>query len=242
MVLRYFVLLLQNLSPISSSNFGARIARIIGPLLPATRTADDNLRHALPALSASERHRIIRAVWDNLGRNIAEMPHMPALKRTDFGPGWELHGEKHIENIRAAGTQAIFFSGHFGNWEMILPIAAQLGVAVSGFYRAASNTHANAVIQTLRKNAIGSQSFLFPKGAHGARSALSHLKKGGSLGFLADQKMNDGISVPFLERSAMTAPGIAQLALRFGELPALAGAGTDKFAFKFGQAAQDSKH
>jgi len=33
---------------------------------------------------------------------------------------------------------------------------------------------------------------------------------------LVDQKMNDGIAVPFFGRDAMTAPAIAQFALRLG--------------------------
>ena len=38
---------------------------------------------------------------------------------------------------------------------------------------------------------------------------------GGHLGILPDQKMNDGIAVPFFGRDAMTAPALARLALRF---------------------------
>jgi KDO2-lipid IV(A) lauroyltransferase len=56
---------------------------------------------------------------------------------------------------------------------------------------------------------------MFAKGAQGARAALTHLQAGGSLGLLVDQKMNDGIAVPFFGRAAMTAPAIAQFALRF---------------------------
>jgi KDO2-lipid IV(A) lauroyltransferase len=57
---------------------------------------------------------------------------------------------------------------------------------------------------------------MFPKGAQGARLALAHVIAGGSLGLLVDQKMNDGIAVPFFGRPAMTAPAAAQFALRFG--------------------------
>ena len=56
---------------------------------------------------------------------------------------------------------------------------------------------------------------MFRRGPEGARAALLHLQSGGSLGLLIDQKMNDGIAVPFFGRSAMTAPALAQLALRF---------------------------
>ena len=56
---------------------------------------------------------------------------------------------------------------------------------------------------------------MFPKGPIGARGALAHLSRGGYLGMLVDQKMNDGIPVKFFGRTAMTAPALGTLALRF---------------------------
>lgn len=215
LALRGAIVVLRRLGPVHSSNLGAWIARSLGPMLPVSRIADDNLRRALPELSDAERARVISAVWDNLGRNSAELPHLGALRRSPDGPGWEIRGEQHIADIRASGAPALFFSGHLGNWEMILPIAAGLGLSVSGFYRAASNTRTDVIIQSLRQKALGRHVSMFAKGARGARAALSHLQGGGSLGLLVDQKMNDGISVPFFGRAAMTAPALAQFALRF---------------------------
>ena len=206
---------LRLLGPVVSSELGGRVARVVGPLLSVSKVADRNLTQALPELDGAARARIIRMVWDNLGRTAAELPHLAGLGRTEAGPGWEIEGEEHIEALRRSGAQVLFFSGHFGNWEMILPIAASLGLPVAGFYRAASNRRVDAIIQAMRRKALGAGVSMFAKGAHGARAALSHLKRGGSLGFLADQKMNDGIAVPFFGRSAMTAPALAQLALRF---------------------------
>jgi KDO2-lipid IV(A) lauroyltransferase len=54
-----------------------------------------------------------------------------------------------------------------------------------------------------------------PKGGLAARRAIEALKEGRHLALLIDQKMNDGIPVPFFGRPAMTAPAVAQLALRF---------------------------
>ena len=207
---------LRSLGPVRASNLGGWVARAVGPLLPVSRIADRNLRQALPELTAPQRARVIRATWDNLGRTSAELAHLPALRRTCEGPGWEIEGEEHIERLKQAGGQVIFFSGHFGNWEMILPIAASLGLTVSGFYRAASNTRVDVIIQSLRQKALGPRVNMFAKGAHGARAALAHLAHGGSLGLLVDQKMNDGVAVPFFGRQAMTAPALAQFALRFG--------------------------
>lgn len=209
------IFLLRCLGPERASNLGGWVTRRIGPLLGVSRVADDNLRQAFPELAAPERARIIGSVWDNLGRNAAELPHLKSLRRSPSGPGWEIEGEAHIEALRESGAQVLFFSGHLGNWEMILPIAASLGLPVSGFYRAASNVTANAMIQSLREQALGQGVSMFAKGAEGARAALAHLQGGGSLGLLVDQKMNDGIAVPFFGRPAMTAPAIAQFALRF---------------------------
>jgi KDO2-lipid IV(A) lauroyltransferase len=56
---------------------------------------------------------------------------------------------------------------------------------------------------------------LIPKGAVAARRAIAVLRRGTHLTMLADQKMNDGIPVPFFGRTAMTSSALASLALRF---------------------------
>ena len=56
---------------------------------------------------------------------------------------------------------------------------------------------------------------LIPKGRVAARRAIESLRIGKHLSMLVDQKMNDGIAVPFFGRDAMTAPALARLALRF---------------------------
>src|SRR5690606_19539435 len=53
------------------------------------------------------------------------------------------------------------------------------------------------------------------KGQEGARQSVKFLKEGTSISMLVDQKMNEGIPVPFFGREAMTATAIARLALKF---------------------------
>ena len=45
---------------------------------------------------------------------------------------------------------------------------------------------------------------------------MAALRRGAHLTLLVDQKLNDGIAVPFFGRPAMTAPALAMLALHFG--------------------------
>ncbi|MCB8881902.1 lauroyl acyltransferase [Acidisoma cellulosilytica] len=201
---------LRLIGPVNASNLAGAVTAAIGPHLSPSKVADGNLRRALPDLSAAERKRIIVDVWRNLGRNVGELPHLARLKRTESGPGWEFAGAEFLPP-----GQAIFISAHCGNWEMILPIAAQMGLAVSGAYRRASNPAMEDAIQAMRSAAHGADVSMFAKGAAGARAALLHVARGGSLGLLIDQKMNDGIPAPFFGRMAMTATAPAQFALRF---------------------------
>ncbi|GAD10935.1 lauroyl/myristoyl acyltransferase [Gluconobacter frateurii NBRC 103465] len=207
--------ILRGVGPKRASDAGGWLMRRVGMKLPATRIADQNLQQALPGLAADARQQIIRDVWTNLGRNVTELPHLASFARSEVGPGWEIEGEEHLVALQAQGAQALFFSGHLGNWELILPIATSLGMPVAGFYRASSNLAVESATQKMRQKALGSTGTMFPKGPKGARQALTHLQNGGSLGFLVDQKMNDGLAIPFLGRDAMTAPAVAQLALRF---------------------------
>ena len=104
------------------------------------------------------------------------------------------------------------FSGHFANWEVFGPLASALGVDFALIYRAPNNPLVRWLIQAVRRLPPELQ---VPKGANGARMAIAALKRGGQLGMLVDQKMNDGIAVPFFGRPAMTPTALAQLGLRF---------------------------
>eukprot|EP01037_Dinobryon_pediforme_P016986 gene16986-17174_t len=215
MVVRAMLWLLRRLGPMSASNLGGFLARSIGPLLPVTRVGDANLRMAMPKLDASARRRVLRDVWDNLGRTAAELPHIATLERTESGPGWEIVGAEIVEDIARSGGPSILFSGHIGNWELLPKAAGTFGVKMSSFYRAASNPEVDALIMALRVASVGPGVPFFAKGSQGARAALAYLGRGGHLGMLVDQKMNDGIAVPFFGRMAMTAPAAAAFALRY---------------------------
>ena len=207
--------LLGCLSPAAASNLGGVVARLIGPWLPVSRVAYRNLRLAMPELDAAARRRIVRGAWDNLGRTVGELPHIASLRQdTPSGPGWEMVGEEHLKALAAKGGPAIFFSGHLANWEMMPPAVAAYGMTVSSMYRGAQNPLVDRILIGLRHKALEREAPMFAKGAAGARAALAHLNRGGYLGMLMDQKMNDGIPARFFGRDAMTAPALAALALR----------------------------
>lgn len=216
LVVRGALAVLRALGPVRASGFGGAVARFAGPLLPVSRVADVNLRLALPALDRAGRRRVIRGAWDNLGRTMGELPHIAALGCTASGPGWEIEGEEILAALREAGGPVVFASAHYGNWEVLAAVAASFGLPFGGVYRAARNGLVDAIIADLRRAAMGAAMPMFPKGAAGARGALAHLRGGGRLALLFDQKMNDGIEARLFGHPAMTASAPAALALRFG--------------------------
>jgi KDO2-lipid IV(A) lauroyltransferase len=194
-----------------ASALGGALARRIGPHLGISKRARLNLRRALPELSEPEIARVVAGMWDNLGRVAAEYPHLQKFRVFEPGGRVETHGFEHVDRAVAAGRRMIVFSGHIANWEIGMLAGAQHGISVAQIYRALNNPLMDRMIARFR----GDRGEFIPKGAMAARCAIAALRRGTHLGLLADQKMNDGIPVPFFGRPAMTAPALAALALRF---------------------------
>lgn len=195
-----------------ASGLGGWIGRTLGPRLGLTRRADRNLRRALPDLDDAAIATIIRDMWDNLGRVVGELPHLEKIATPMPGGRVEVAGEQHIEDSRRNGTACILFSGHFANWEIFALAAKSIGLPYAQIYRAPNNPFVESLLHRIRGL---DQSDIVPKGAKGARAAVRTLKSGRRLGMLVDQKMNDGIPVPFFGQDAMTASAPADLSLRY---------------------------
>lgn len=212
---RGLLAIFRRIGPVRASNLGGFLCRMVGPCLPVSRIADANLRMAMPELDATMRRRVIRDMWDNIGRNAGEFPHLATLPRNpDSGPGWDVVGEEYLTAQAGRGGPTIFVSGHIGNWEMLPPAVARYGLPFSSFYRAPNNPLVDRILCDLRNAAMGQPVPLFAKGAKGARSALGHILKGGHLGMLVDQKMNDGVAARFFGLPAMTAGAMAAMAIK----------------------------
>lgn len=194
-----------------ASAVGGALARWIGPRLGISKRARLNLAGALPELSEAAVSNIVAGMWDNLGRVAAEYPHLEKIRVFDPHGVVETHGFEHMDWAVAAGRRMIIFSGHIANWEIGMLAAVQYGISVAQIYRAANNPLVDRMITRFR----GTGGELIPKGTVAARRAIGVLRRGAHLTMLADQKMNDGIPVPFFGRTAMTSSALAALALRF---------------------------
>ncbi len=194
----------------AASALGGLAGRCFGRFMPSHRTALNNLRLAMPELDEAQSRRIVAGMWDNLGRTMAEYAHLGS-----FGtlPLVTVEGAQHVADVVASGRPAIFFAGHIANWEVPAMVVHANGIELPLIYRAPNNPHVDRLIRRAR---LPVTEVLVPKGPKGSKELIRLINSGRSLGMLVDQKMNDGIAVPFFGRDAMTAPAMIKLAEKYG--------------------------
>lgn len=195
-----------------ASAVGGAITRTLGPLLPETRYADENLKAVFPDWDEKRRRQTILGVWENLGRTAAEFAHLDKFNPAEIGGRLEIVGAEKVGALAANGP-LIFVSGHFANWEVMADVLDYAGLQFAIVYRAANNPLVDELI--IKTRARSMSKLQTPKGGAGSRAIIDMMAKGCSVAMLVDQKQNSGITVPFLGRDAKTATTAARLALRF---------------------------
>jgi len=193
----------------AASWLGGFLASFIGPFTKAHQTAAQNLAKALPE-RATEHPDILTKMWWNLGRVFGEYPHLATVMLP-----------KHMQCINShvltdnQEQGIMFFTGHYGNWELAAPYAQLNFIPMSAVFRSANNPYVDKLVQNARTHY--NEMLWFRKGRKDAIKLAKHLKRGGHLGMLVDQKMREGIAVPFFNMPAQTAPALAEMALKFNK-------------------------
>jgi len=194
-----------------ASSIGGFIGRSLGPLLPTTRRAKRNLDLVYPEKSERERTGIMGDMWDNLGRTVAEFPHLGRLSRSE-GSNVELVGAEQILEMAANRTPAILVGAHMANWELMSVYLSRAGLDLTSVARVMNNKLSQVVIEHTRNSYGGAR---IDKNKGGTRQAIGVLRRGEMLGILLDQKFNNGITSRLMGHDAMTAPGPAVLSMQF---------------------------
>ena len=189
----------------------------LGPLISKNRIADKNIQRAFPQLTPQERQSLLKKMWQHLGWVTAEHAHLEKLNIGDEGT-ITIQGQEYLKQIKEDGKPALIFSAHLSNWALIPLSLAKEHVPISQVYRAINNP----IVDRLMRKLYQLHPFhlyktfsLIPKGPQGGRLSVLSLKQGQHMILLIDQKMNEGISVPFFGTPAMTASGLARLAEKF---------------------------
>lgn len=194
-----------------ASNLGGWLTRQIGTRLAVSRRALKHLRIAFPDMPEAEARRIIAGMWDNLGRLIAEYPHLGRIAEPTSGR-LEVVGAERLAALRAQGHPFIIVSAHMANFEL-MPIAAyRHGHNMTVVSRPVNNPLIQRILLYFRQRPTGDWGKI-PKGVSGARQAVQLLRGGQNLGVLVDQRVSQGVALPLFGQPARTNLGIARLAL-----------------------------
>ncbi len=178
------------------------------------RVADTNLATAFPKRTPAERREITRAMFVHFGRLLFELLRFSTLDRHEMRQRIEFEGEERARAAYAQGKGVLFFTGHFGYWE-IHAIGHGLQFQPIGVLaRALDNPHLNGLLEDVRSKS--GNWVIYRQGA--VRKVLRALSSGQGVAMLIDQHMHspDAIYVDFFERSAATTSMLAALALRTG--------------------------
>ena len=207
------IFIVLRILPLGISSFlMGKLSSLIGPRLGVTKKAYNNIKNVMPEKNEKEITKIIKDMWENLGKVAGEYPHLSKIS-PEKNNKIQIYGKKNLLLVKKTKTPAIFFSGHLANWEILPNVAIKNGVPVLSIFRRPNNPFINFLIKYIRSNLP-----MAPKGKEGARQLIYSLKKGRSIGLVIDQKMNDGIEVPFFNKPAMTSDALAQLCLKIKSL------------------------
>ena len=179
-----------------------------------SKLARENLRLAFPEKSAAEIDSVVRGMWDNLGRVLAEYAHLDKIHWKGADPRIIVSGLQNASVGDSPAAGRFFLSGHLANWE-VLPIAGrQVGLSGASVVRPANNPLVNRWLEKVRVR-VGMPEIV-SKGTDSLRRLFTLLRQGKDICLLADQRASEGIPVPFFGHDALTTPMPAALALKLG--------------------------
>jgi KDO2-lipid IV(A) lauroyltransferase len=178
------------------------------------RVAQAQLRAAFPRKSAAECRAITRAAFRHFGRLLTSVLRFSALSREQMRERVEYEGEERVRAAEAAGKGVIFFTGHFGFWEVQALAHALVFPPTSLLARPLDNPLLHDLLERIRTS-TGNR-LIYKQGA--VRQVLAALKQNEAIAVLIDQHTHsaDGVMIDFFNRPAAATSTVATLALRTG--------------------------
>lgn len=178
------------------------------------RIALANVDAAFPSRRPDERRAIVRGVFAHFGRLLVELLKFSTLSQAEMLDAVEFEGDDRVRQAHALGRGTLFFTGHFGFWE-VHAIAHGLHLyPMAVLARALDNPHLNNLLERVRLTT--GNSVIYRRGA--IRRVLRALAANQGVGLLIDQHIQppEAIYVDFFDRPAATTAALAALALRTG--------------------------
>jgi KDO2-lipid IV(A) lauroyltransferase len=198
----------------NASNLGDILGRFVGPLFRSKHITKQNIKIGLGEMNEKKETDIIRGMWSNIGRTFAEYVFLKDFKFNNTGfDHMKISGTKYLDEIKKNNESAIFYSGHFANFELMAMELNKFGIKCVAIYRPLNNFFLNPLMEYLRMKYICPNQI--PKGRMGLREIIGKVKDGYSVALMVDQRVSEGPRTSFFNKPAHTTTIPAQLALKY---------------------------
>ena len=181
------------------------------------RRALGNVERAFPGMDPQKRRRLVRGVFDSMGRGAMECAAMDRLRPNIDQPGGLVSFTDGslavLQQQLAQGRGVLFVTAHLGNWELLgAAVARQAPLAV--LFAPSYDPRFTAMMTRFRQRSE-IQSINVARPTH-MLSVLRALRAGKVVGVLVDQPVTDGTPASFFGRPAPTSELVPALARRSG--------------------------
>lgn len=178
------------------------------------RVALANLAQCFPTRSDAERTTIARRMFQHFGVLLLELLQFSSLSPEGMRARVDVEGGERVRAAYAKGKGVLFFTGHFGFWELHAMVHALLFQPIGVLARPLDNPGLHTLLEDMRQRT--GNSVIYREGA--VRKVLKTLAHGQGVAMLIDQHLHspDAIWVQFFQRPAATTSTLAALALRTG--------------------------
>ena len=198
----------------NASNLGGILGRFFGPFFRSKLITKQNIKIGLGDINKVKETEIINSMWSNIGRTFSEYVFLKDFKfnKTNFDH-MKINGISYLNEIKKNNEIAIFYSGHFANFELMAMELDKFGIKCAAIYRPLNNFFLNPLMEYLRMKYICPNQI--PKGRMGMREIISKVKDGYSIALMVDQRVSEGPRTLFFNKLAHTTTIPAQLALKY---------------------------
>jgi KDO2-lipid IV(A) lauroyltransferase len=177
------------------------------------RLARSNLARVYPGWSTRDVERTARRVFEEIGRNAFDFLRYPDLSEEERATLVAIEGREHLERALARGRGVVVVTGHLGCWELLAATLVREGVSLKALARPLREARLDAMLLEHRRRmgveTLSSQRLPV--------RAVRHLRAGGALGVLIDQRIRrGGVVVSFLDQPTRLTDAPARLALATG--------------------------
>ena len=213
LLISIFFLIFKLLGLKLASNLSCIIFKYIGPFFRPKKIIESNIRKAIPNLDQQEIKKIIKNMWGNYGKILAEYVFIKDFRKYNLKNNLDIEGQDILEEIKKNNEPVIFISGHFNNFELMAMHLDSSGINIVAVYRPLNNKFLNFVMEKIRKNYICKNQI--KKGIAGTKQLLSFFKNNSSIALMIDQRVSEGIKSKFFGQEALTTTIPAQFVKKF---------------------------